>query len=167
MTRLCAVLLAVVVLGVGVNAGSATASASKVPAGVQHRIAALFGAHGYMPGWLPAGFIYIGWKPQPPSGPNGSVIYGRFTITFAHAGKVLLWRMDDPVDAYDCTSNYANARAIVNGRRVSFINGNHGQSGIWCFGGQPQHRYEISTWDDHVFSPAIEMKIVANATLAR
>jgi hypothetical protein len=141
------------------------ASSSYVPAAVQHKIAALFGAQAYIPGW-PSGFIYISWKPQPPTGPHGSIIFGRFTITFAHAGKVLLWQMNDPVDAYDCTGSYANAHANVNGRRVAFINGNHGQSGVWCFGGQPGHRYEISTWDDHVFSPAIEMKMVGKATLA-
>jgi hypothetical protein len=112
-------------------------------------------------------FIYMGWKPQPPSGPHGSVIYGRFTITFAHAGKVLLWQMDDPTDAYDCTSNYGDAHATILGRHVSYINGNHGQSGIWCFGGTPGHRYEISTWDDHAFSPAVELKMAASATLAR
>jgi hypothetical protein len=74
--------------------------------------------------------------------------------------------MDDPADAYDCTSNYANAHAIVNNPHVAYINGNHGQLGIWCFGGRPGHRCEISTWDDHVFSPAVEMKITGNAVLA-
>jgi hypothetical protein len=145
---------------------TASAAASVVPAAVQDKIAALFGSKAYIPGWLPSGFIYISWKPQPPSGPNGSVIYGRFTITFAHAGKVLLWRVDGPPDAYDCPSNYANRRATINGRSVAYINGNHGQSGVWCFG-QTGRRYEASTWDDHAMSPSVEMKIVANATLAR
>jgi hypothetical protein len=80
---------------------------------------------------------------------------------------VLLWQMDDPTDAYDCTSNYGDAHATILGRHVSYINGNHGQSGIWCFGGTPGHRYEISTWDDHAFSPAVELKMAASATLAR
>jgi hypothetical protein len=140
---------------------ASTASSPSVPAAVQHKVAALFGSSGYIPGWLPPGLIYISWKPLPPSGPNGSV--GRFTITFAHAGKILLWEMLGPPDASDCPSSYAGA--TIGGRRVAYVNGNHGQSGFWCFG--PSARSEIDTWDAHVFAPNVAMKIVAGAVLAR
>ena len=140
-----------------------------VPVDVQHKIAAVFGPDAYVPSWIPRGFMFIKWEPGAPDQQgvsNGSTVYDKFTITFAHRGEILLWRLDPPYDAWDCQNNYSDAKAVIHGRHVAYSNGNHGQSGYWCFGKKGQQG-EISTWDDHLFSSAVEMKIVASASLAR
>jgi hypothetical protein len=53
------------------------------------------------------------------------------------------------------------------GRVVYYVKGNHGQSAFTCFGGTRGHRYEVSTWDDHVFSPTTELRLVGLMRLAR
>jgi hypothetical protein len=168
-------------VGAAILTTSAHARQSRpVPLAVEHKIAALFGPVAIVPSWLPPGFIYIEWKAQPPSGPAGSTPYGQFEITFAHRGKVLLWRVYDPGNAIDCTGPFQSGpslqrlpdgrvsyqRKTVRGRRLLYENGNHGQSGVWCFGKSGNHG-ELSTWDDHLFSPATELRMVATARLAR
>jgi hypothetical protein len=76
--------------------------------------------------------------------------------------------MDDPNDAYDCQGTpYFQRKARIAGRVVYYTDGNHGQSAFTCFGGTRGHRYEVSTWDDHVFSPTTELRLVGSMRLAR
>lgn len=74
--------------------------------------------------------------------------------------------MYETSDAIDCNGpSYATKRTTLHGRRLLYINGNHGQSGVWCFGSPP--RNEVTTWDDHTFTAAVEFRIVGSARLAR
>jgi hypothetical protein len=133
---------------------------------VQHKVAALFGANAPIPSWLPHGFVFIKWKTAPPSGPHGSTPYGQFTMTFTHAGTVLLWSMYGPSDAVDCKYPSATQQRVIGGRRISYIKGNHGDSAYFCVG-RKGTQTELTTWDAHTIRAAVAMKIAALAHLAR
>jgi hypothetical protein len=161
LIALTVVALVAVVLASAGNAGS-----QPVPVGVQHKIAALSASPAYVPTWMPAGFIFIGWKQAAPPNngtSNGSTVVGQgFTITFARAGRIVLWSMR-PGAYNDCVPRpIFDTRTAIRGRAVYYANGNHGDSAYICIG-----KVEFTTWGDHLFSPSTSMRIAGSARLAR
>jgi hypothetical protein len=157
-------IVAVLVLAGAASAGGA--SAAPVPISVQKKIAALSASPVYMPTWVPLGFIFIGWKQAAPPNNgtgNGSTVYGQgFTITFAHSGRVLLWRLDPPPYNLCVPRPFYDQRREVNGRTVYYSNGNHGDSAYFCVG-----KVAFTTWSDHQFSINATIRIAASAQRVR
>jgi hypothetical protein len=154
------------------GASARTTTAPPVPLSVQHKMAALCGSRALVPTWVPSvlggRLIFISWKTMDAPPPNSNDPCGQYRLTFAHGGVVMYWSMYDPADAYDCNTRYGrpDRQRTINGRVVSYVNGNHSDSAYTCVG-RKGTRTEYVTGADHEWSPAVSMKIVASAQPAR
>jgi hypothetical protein len=158
--------VALVLGSLGAWAQSGSALVTPVPQGPQRQIVAYFG-HTYLPGWLPAGYVFAQWHSQPGS----ATVYGEsLLIDFGRHGDKVQWTVGDASDpsGYSgdaCSSHPYGAQFIrVGTRRIVFQSGNHGADATLCIRGAGGVT-AISVWNGHSLSPRVQAQIAASARL--
>jgi hypothetical protein len=137
------------------------ARAGSLPRIEQQRIVAEFGRT-YLPGTMPASYIYIRWEAQPGS---ADVFGYRLLVWFGKHGRVVQWHVEDSRDGetlsyQDCGRHHPFGKTFrVAGRTVYYAGGAVGQEATLCL---PDH-YAVVVWNDYSLSRATLVKIAASA----
>jgi hypothetical protein len=145
-----------------------------IPERALRQIVAKYGPFAYVPGSVPSGFMFAGWRSERPA---QRTLLTRLHVTFAKSGTKMIWTVSDGRDQgdyADCSSRpYYDSMRRIGSRLVYYAHGNHGDSAWTCFtvpstSGHRRQGIGIDLWVANQAgrpSPLSAIRVVASARL--